>query len=167
MKLFAFSLTSAISLLSLHCSVPNESEGRRIGIPFKDIEFRLLQGKIDDSSFQFSSSAQEFFLIKFNDRRFRGFEGGFRIKGTSSDSGSVYRTSTPYAGFYHVERDSSINLQWFSNTSWTMDFNKHQMGKRIAKLFRFAGRYYYNDTSLIFYTVNEGKRDTIIVMKTY
>lgn len=162
MKLTIASLM--IILLYLQCTVPKKYTIARNGIPFKNVELRLLQGRINDSIYSFSSLPEKSFIIKFDEKRFRTFDGSFLLKGTSKDTSSEYYTSVPYTGFYNLADSGIINLQWFRNISWSMDFNKHATGKTIAKLFFLKAKYDYNGRMLIFYKENI-TRDTIIVME--
>ena len=153
-----------ISFMYFQCIAPKQSAAKN-SIPFKDVELKLLQGKVDDSIFNFISMAEQSFIVKFNEKRFRSFDGSFSIAGTSRDTSSVYYTSIPYTGFYNIEGSDNINLGWFSNISWNMGFNKNEMGKIIARLFLMQCKYDYNGKTLIFYKDSGIKKDTITTMK--
>ena len=155
--------TVVLSLLLPRCGGARHAAQN---LPYNDIEWKFVSGKLNDSIIWFNEDPSQFFVVKFHGSKFRKFDGRFDINGTSADTNSVYHTSIPYTGFYNVESDSAISTYWFRNISWSMDFNRHKMGKIIQGLFYFKGKYSFNKDVLIFYHPYEGgANDTLIVLK--
>jgi len=159
-----------LSFIVIFCLLLSRCTGSRNAgqnLPFKDIEWKLVKGKLKDSIIWFNEAPSQSFIVKFYGNKFRKFDGRFNIRGTSTDTNSVYYTSIPYAGFYNVEADSAMRTYWFDKISWSMDFNKHRMGKIIQELFHFNGKYSFSKDVLVFFNRYGGRgNDTLIILKS-
>lgn len=89
-------------ILFCRCVAPR-SKAANNDLPFTEIQFTLLGGKVGDSFFKFRTNREESFVVEFNKTKFRSFDSGFVIKGTCADSGSSYYTALPYGGFYTLK----------------------------------------------------------------
>ncbi len=134
----------------------------------KPSEWELLYRKIDDSVFNFYSDPGNCFVVKFLNRRFKKFDGQFSISGLSKDTSSIYYTRTPFTGFYYLKQKEAVDLYWFKNISWSMNFNRNNTTREIRNAFRFEGTYEERNDSLFFYRSDDpiGRKD-VIVMRRY
>ncbi len=152
-------------------SCKNEKVNHQLALPASivDKNWLLIAVKDNGKTIKFSQVADSCFIVRFSNKRFRGWNGNFVITGVSKDAASSYFLPSPLQGFYSLKPENKIGLYWFSNISWAMQFDYSSNSKLLQRAFRFEGFYNQDSDSLYFIksNLNNKIRDTQISMKRF
>lgn len=148
-------------------SCKNEKVNHQMTLPSSivDNDWLLIAVKDNGKTIKFSQDPDSCFTVRFSNKRFRGWNGSFVIKGVSKDSASSYFLPSPLTGFYSIKPENSIGLYWFSNISWAMQFDYSSNSKLLQRVFRFEGAYISDEEKL--YLINGlidlNLKDTVLI----
>ena len=152
-------------------SCKNEKVNHQLALPASivDKNWLLIAVKDNGKTIKFSQDPDSCFTVRFSNKRFRGWNGSFVIKGVSKDSASSYFLPSPLMGFFSIKPENKIGLYWFSNVSWAMHFDYSSNSKLLGRAFRVEGFYNQDADSLYFIesNLNSKIRDTLISMKRF
>ncbi|MBL0134018.1 MAG: hypothetical protein IPP79_08405 [Chitinophagaceae bacterium] len=134
-----------------------------------DKNWLLIAVKDNGKTIKFSQVADSCFIVRFSNKRFKGWNGNFFITGVSKDAASSYFLPSPLTGFYSIKPENKIGLYWFSNISWAMHFDYSSNSKLLERAFQFDGAYVLDGERLYLITnsLDLIQRDTSLILARF
>lgn len=152
-------------------SCKNEKVNHQMTLPSSivDKDWLLIAVKDNGKTIKFSQDPDSCFTVRFSNKRFRGWNGSFVIKGVFKDSASSYFLPSPLMGFFSIKPENKIGLYWFSNVSWAMHFDYSSNSKLLERAFQFDGAYVLDGERLYLITnsLDLIQRDTSLILARF